>query len=172
MSDKDLSRVLRRMAVETGSLVCLGCGHEHNCGVHGCAIINEAAARLESIAEPPNDPLTLDELREMDGEPVWIERVGDNSHIDSNWAFVIRENCLCKTADRCVAFFELYGKAWLAYRRKPEEAERDALKEKFDGIIHCRDCKHLYAKDMSAYCPHRVGPCSPDGFCDRGARGE
>lgn len=21
--------------------------------------------------EPPNDPLTLDELREMDGEPVW-----------------------------------------------------------------------------------------------------
>lgn len=51
MSDKELIKALRRMAVEPGSLVCLGCGYEHSCGVHGCAIINEAAARLESIAE-------------------------------------------------------------------------------------------------------------------------
>ena len=27
-------------------LKCLGCGHEHNCGVHGCAIAREAAVRL------------------------------------------------------------------------------------------------------------------------------
>lgn len=26
-----------------------------------------------TIAPPPNDPLTLDELREMPGEPVWCE---------------------------------------------------------------------------------------------------
>lgn len=51
------------------------------------------------------------------------------------------------------------------------QAERDELKKKLDSIVHCRDCKHLYAKDMSAYCPHRVGPCSPDGFCDRGVQG-
>lgn len=51
MSDKDLIRALRGMAVETGSLVCLGCGYEHSCGVHGCTIINEAVARLENIAK-------------------------------------------------------------------------------------------------------------------------
>ena len=53
---------LRRLRVETGSLVCFGCGHEHNCGEHGCAVIREAIDRI-SIAEwipetlelPPDD---------------------------------------------------------------------------------------------------------------------
>lgn len=35
-------------------------------------------------------------------------------------------------------------------------------------IVHCKDCKRLYYKDMLAFCPHRVGPCKPDGFCDYG----
>lgn len=46
----DLIRDLRRLRVQTGSLVCLGCGHEHNCSIHGCAIINKAVAVLESCA--------------------------------------------------------------------------------------------------------------------------
>lgn len=49
MTDKDLIRSLRRLKVETGSLACLGCGHEHNCGIHGCAIIRKAADRLEAL---------------------------------------------------------------------------------------------------------------------------
>lgn len=36
------------------------------------------------------------------------------------------------------------------------------------AIVHCRDCKHLYFKDFEAFCPHRVGPCKPSGFCDYG----
>ena len=51
MSDKDLIRALRTIAVETGSLVCQGCGYEHSCREYGCAIINKAAARLESLSE-------------------------------------------------------------------------------------------------------------------------
>lgn len=46
----DLIRDLRRMRVETGSLVCIGCGHEHNCSIHGCAIISKAIAVLETCA--------------------------------------------------------------------------------------------------------------------------
>ena len=30
---------------------------------------------MPTITPPPNDPLTLEELREMDGEPVWIVRL-------------------------------------------------------------------------------------------------
>lgn len=37
-----------------------------------------------------------------------------------------------------------------------------------DKIVHCRDCKHMYFKDFEAFCPHRVGPCRPSGFCERG----
>ena len=47
MRDEDLLAALRRMKVETGSLVCVGCGYEHNCGIHGCRILREAGAWLE-----------------------------------------------------------------------------------------------------------------------------
>ena len=50
MERNQLIDALRRMQVETGSLVCLGCGREHNCGVHGCAIIREA---VEALRETP-----------------------------------------------------------------------------------------------------------------------
>ena len=46
METDDLTAALRRMSVETGSLVCLGCGHEHSCSVHGCAVLKEAADRI------------------------------------------------------------------------------------------------------------------------------
>ena len=46
MRDTDLVNAIRRLKVETGSLACMGCGHEHNCGVSGCAIMREAADRI------------------------------------------------------------------------------------------------------------------------------
>lgn len=54
MRRDELIRALRRLRVETGSLACLGCGHEHSCGVHGCAIINGAIEALvgTSVSQP------------------------------------------------------------------------------------------------------------------------
>ena len=46
MKTDELIKSLQSLKVQTGSLACLGCGHEHNCGVHGCAIAREAAVRL------------------------------------------------------------------------------------------------------------------------------
>ena len=46
MRDTNLVNALRRLKVETGSLACMGCGHEHNCGVSGCAVMREAADRI------------------------------------------------------------------------------------------------------------------------------
>ena len=47
MRDEDLLAALRRLKVQTGSLACLGCGQEHNCGIHGCAILRETIAFVE-----------------------------------------------------------------------------------------------------------------------------
>lgn len=47
MRDEDLLAALRRLKVQTGSLVCLGCGYEHDCGVHGCAILRKTISWLE-----------------------------------------------------------------------------------------------------------------------------
>lgn len=63
--DKSLMAALRRLAVQTGSIACLGCGYEHDCGIHGCAIIRAARERLEELTASPwisvNDRLPEDE---------------------------------------------------------------------------------------------------------------
>ena len=51
MKTTDIIAGLERMKVQTGSLVCLGCGREHNCGTRGCAIIREAAERLRELQQ-------------------------------------------------------------------------------------------------------------------------
>ena len=57
MSDKEkeLTAQLRRMSVETGSLMCLGCGYEHNCGIHGCALLRRAVETIERQAAAIED---------------------------------------------------------------------------------------------------------------------
>ena len=41
-------QALRKLKVQTGSLACLGCGHEHNCSTHGCAILQNAVEHMEA----------------------------------------------------------------------------------------------------------------------------
>ena len=77
---------------------------------------------------PPNEPLTLEQLREMDGEPVWIVEHPDWGHWELS---ADAEDYL---ADRDQDFYALkhddpegrYGLhvlGWLAYRRPPEGEE-------------------------------------------------
>lgn len=51
MTDQELIKVLRRLMIETGSLACLGCGYEHSCGIHGCAVLRQAAERLAELTK-------------------------------------------------------------------------------------------------------------------------
>ena len=64
-----------------------------------------------------NEPLTLDELRKMDGEPVWVQSPGVPEY--GRWAIVegVGENCLFLRDDFTC---HDYGKTWLAYRQKKE----------------------------------------------------
>ena len=51
--DKILIEALRRLSVQTGSIACLGCEYEYDCGIHGCAIICAARERLEELTASP-----------------------------------------------------------------------------------------------------------------------
>ena len=68
------------------------------------------------------EPLTLDELRKMDGEPVWVQSPGVLEY--GRWAIVegVGENCLFLRDDFTC---HDYGKTWLAYRQKPEEDDHE-----------------------------------------------
>ena len=88
---------------------------------------------------PPNDPLTLEELREMGlFEWLWVEVIHPTKsqllrEVESAYYQVFEDytdgDAICCGWPGLIHDFayEDYGKNWLAYRRKPEEeARRDA----------------------------------------------
>lgn len=112
MNDAILRRELRRIAIENRHR-CFGCGSEHSCGIHGCAIILEALERLK--LKEANDPLTLEQLQEMDGEPVWcvVHNLPKGGYY-----------CLCDRGVIIAPSGRLFDckdiPDWTFYRRKPE----------------------------------------------------
>ena len=58
MKTQEIIKALRRLKVNTGAfaLNCLGCGFEHNCGIHGCRVLREAADKLDEL-QRENDAL-------------------------------------------------------------------------------------------------------------------
>ena len=70
-----------------------------------------------------NAPLTLDDLRKMDGEPVWIKLFDPDEEF-----WVLRNEWVDTQNPEPMILFHMrwyshvdYGKTWLAYRSKPEE---------------------------------------------------
>lgn len=71
MRDQELVSAIRRLKVETGSLACMGCGHEHNCGVSGCAVMQEAADRIAN--QSTHIAALQQEIEKLRGQvPRWI----------------------------------------------------------------------------------------------------
>lgn len=56
---------------------------------YGGMLFDTAEEAISSLY-PPNEPLTLDELREMDGEPVWVEHNNGGEWIVIHWDYVGR----------------------------------------------------------------------------------
>ena len=122
------------------------------------------------------EPLTLDDLRQMDGEPVWVS-VSNNwreSGVSEGWCIVRfhskddRVRVYVYDTRHGARFFaqQDYGESWLAYRQKPEEG---------DGMI-CDDdfyaCKCPARKEdgrcVSKFpCSHKVEPPKPPTNADR-----
>ena len=93
----------------------------HGIGKYPHLKLKEALDMAIAALSQPNEPLTIEQLREMDGEPVWIVDVGPHKWYGPGWAIVDRNNCLVRTAKNWnPVFFERYGERWLAYCRPPE----------------------------------------------------
>ena len=95
------------------------------CGMELCDAVDMAISALrqqEPVAKCNglNEPLTLDELRQMDGEPVYcVEITGREEWLfrrDGGFADMYGEF----TRDDFMSW-DNYGKLWWCYRQKPEE---------------------------------------------------
>lgn len=84
------------------------------------------AGLVDEITQP-NEPLTLEELREMDGQPVWGKSLITGK--PGEW-FILRVVEMSKTwfiacagAEQGFGDKDTYGETWIAYRRPPEGEE-------------------------------------------------
>ena len=69
-------------------------------------------------AQPANEPLTLEDLRGMDGEPVWLkDGIGEGWFLTST--IVGSKIYFCEKSITVGEPITGCGKTWLAYRRKP-----------------------------------------------------
>lgn len=87
---------------------------------------------------PPNAPLTSEELRAMDGEPLWFVSTNDGYgewvifqklDVDEVWTFCAVGGTRRYDGD--------YGKDWLSYRRKPEPEADQSPRTRFSKIRAC-----------------------------------
>lgn len=100
-------------------------------GLHNAYDAGYRAAMLRVRQDNENRPLTMDELRQMDGEPVWVS-VSNNwkeSGISEGWCIVRfhtnddRVRVYIYDTRHGARFFaqQDYGISWNAYRNKPKE---------------------------------------------------
>lgn len=109
--------------------------------VNNCEFTHEKIREYEIIvdalrrAQPASEPLTLDELRGMDGEPVWIVAHPDWGHWelseDAEDYFDCRDEdfygmTMPPSLPDPMGRYGLHVLGWLAYRRKPGGSENDA----------------------------------------------
>ena len=91
-------------------------------------IVEYTISALRQQEQQPNAPLTLDELRKMDGEPVWVVCLNPERYYKPPVGWRIIEKSIVGTFgvwndSSCFAERD-YGKTWLAYRQKPEEVQK------------------------------------------------
>ena len=66
--------------------------------------------RREHIEQMKNPPLTWDELRTMEGKPIWVEESAENGLWWTYWVIWEQENAVLPGKN--------YGTTWQAYRKE------------------------------------------------------
>lgn len=97
---------------------------EHRYCQEPCYVMNAIeraiTALREKLEREQNEPLTLEQLRQMDGQPVWVETPGVRKY--GRWAIVegvdteYGEQTLYLHGDFTCRD---YGTTWMAYRHRP-----------------------------------------------------
>ena len=106
-----------------------GCTVVLKCGSYDSNEIETLLSELPTIEiAPPNEPLTIEQLREMDGEPVWIVEQPDWGHwelsADAEDYLANRDQDFYGLKhDDPAGRYGLHVLGWLAYRRPPEGEE-------------------------------------------------
>ena len=96
------------------------------------AVSPQVAANLtlrQPTLTPPNEPLTMEELRKMDGEPVYMTFPSDTGTQCGHWALV--------GTQRWGAVSLIYGCGWSSYESAVETLGAKFYRRPPEGEEHC-----------------------------------
>jgi hypothetical protein len=109
------------------TIYCVECGISFKVGIE-FPKTKELISAWNRRPQPENPVLTLEELREMKGDPVWVvfDKIGEWRQYFNSWDSKKHGAMMDfrEFGDECEDSFAVsdYGKAWLAYRSKLEES--------------------------------------------------
>lgn len=81
------------------------------------------------------EPLTLEQLLEMNGKPVWTKLLVESTGRKEGWTLIYNDDGYA-AVQRWTQFplwYKDYGETWIAYAYSPVQIDREAWKQ-------CREC--------------------------------
>jgi len=95
MKTEEILAAMRRLKVETGSLACMGCGREHDCRVHGCRIMRDAAELIEKLTD--RCARYAEEIAVLQEREKWVPVTERLPEISNSWG--VSDVVLCIISD-------------------------------------------------------------------------
>lgn len=112
-----------------------------------------------------NEPLTLEQLRETDGKPVWVKLIEPTQGQREGWVIVYKNNgyAAVQRWTTWVLWYKDYGKTWIAYAYPPAHIDREEWAAKWvnsmpvlgagDLETRCASCGNLVLFE-TPFCPY------------------
>ena len=125
-------------------------------------LISAIELAVDALKGHTGEPLTIEQLLEMDGEPVWIFRLEDQK---GWWAVIYPGKKVANTDYGGYFDFEDYGKTWLAYRYTPVKLDAWTAQWKdFRGKPKCSMCNSVFPEEyfQRPFCPKCGRPLTPE----------
>lgn len=124
---------------------------------------------LQSISVPTDEPLTLEQLRELNGQPVWVEFEDGSGGL---WGIVhvsVFEQIVFPNGLHCTIGHPYYGKIYKAYAYPPAHIDREEWKPCWlCSISSGEPAKHLILPETcnneAKYCPECGRPLTEEAW--------
>lgn len=145
-----------------------------------CVIQDQATLSRESNHFPDLTkmvPLTLDQLREMDGQPVWVKVLDTRFNEENQWAICNADYQMVTLKDGFKLFFCGYESNWLAYTYPPAHIDREAWKcplcerskvisfKAWEDEEACHE-GGPFIQGGAIFCPHCGKPRTPEAWAE------
>lgn len=128
------------------------------------------------------EPLTLEQIKQMDGHPVWLHTFSSKSKKTNveQWALVVSSGEYSVSFVRVAVSSRLekrcsdYGKTWIAYAYPPIDRGKWTAKWiKHDGYTECSGCEYWYDSpeyeddgDRPVFCPSCGRAMTPEAWAE------